>query len=167
MELKDDTLIIKPFELRDALAHLAGEDAEQIRWVSGAKSTMESVEDWIRRNQEFSKSDGPVFNFAVWAGGQLVGMVEANTDVQQAEGIQKGDANISYAIYPKFRGKRYATMAVHLMLEYLKQRTLKRAVLRIKAGNIGSLRIPIACGFQEIEEIDTKEGKMLMFVKPL
>lgn len=80
---------------------------------------------------------------------------------------KKGDANISYAIHPKFRGKRYATMAVHLMLEYLKQRALKRAVLRIKAGNISSLRIPIACGFQEIGEIDTKEGKMLMFVKPL
>jgi len=49
MELKNDTLTLRPFELRDAVAHLSGEDAEQIRWVSGGKSTVESVEDWIRK----------------------------------------------------------------------------------------------------------------------
>src|SRR3989338_2694034 len=108
LEFTDGVISLKPFELEDALAHLAGEDEEQQKWLSEGKSSLESVEKWIKKNLEYWKNDGPVFNFAIWVNGNLVGMVEANTDIKKVEGMKDGQANVSYGIYPQYRGKGYA-----------------------------------------------------------
>ncbi len=163
----EEVIEIKPFQLEDAETHLANEDAEQQRWISGGQSTLESVQNWIKKNQESWNNGGPVFNFALRINGELVGMVEANVDRNQVEGLEEGDANISYALYPKARGKGYATKAVNFLVDYLKNKGIKRAVLRIDKDNAPSLKIPLACGFQEAGEIDTSEGRMLIFRKEL
>lgn len=167
-QLIDGTIILKPFELEDAAAHLAGEDIEQETWLSGGKSTLESVQTWISKNQEYWKNDGPIFNFAVWVNEKLVGMVEANTDKERVEGMEDGQANISYGIYPEYRGKGYAIKAVNLLLGFIKSKGLEQALIRINPTNIKSLSIPIKCGFKEIGEIKIKEGNVLrLFVKNL
>jgi RimJ/RimL family protein N-acetyltransferase len=94
-------------------------------------------------------------------------MVEANIDYEKIEGLQKGDANISYGLYPEARGKGYATRAVNMITEFLRQKGVERVVLRINPDNPNSLKIPVNCGFQSAGEIMTKEGKMLMFSKKL
>jgi RimJ/RimL family protein N-acetyltransferase len=167
IERLDKEVSIEPFNLEDAETHLANEDADQQRWISGGQSTLESVQNWIKKNQEYWQNGGPVFNFALRINGELVGMVEANIDKNQVEGLEEGDANISYALYPKARGKGYATKAVNFLVEYLKKMGLKRAVLRIDKDNAPSLKIPLACGFEEAGEIDTSEGRMLIFRKNL
>lgn len=168
IKITDGIIILKPFELEDAPLHLAGEDLEQQKWVSGGESTLENVEKWIAKNQEYWKNDGPVFNFAVWVEGKLVGMVEANTDAQKVEGLGEGQANISYGIYPNYRGKGYAAGAVNLLLEFLKEKGLAQAVIRANPENVNSLKIPFKCGFKETGEMKTKEGETLkIFVKVL
>lgn len=168
MELNDKVIILKPFTLADAEAHLAGEDEEQIRWLGeGHKSTIESVKNWIQNSQKSWNGGGTVFVFAIWSieDCRLVGMVEANTEYEKIEGLQKGDVNISYAIYPDARGRGYASRAVSLVMNFLKKKQFARSVLRISPDNINSLKIPNTFGFENTGEIITKEGKMILFVK--
>ena len=168
IELISGTITLKPFEIKDAPAHLAGEDLEQQKWLSGGKSTLENVEKWIAKNQEFWKNDGPVFNFAVWFGGKLIGMVEANIDAQKVEGLQPGQANISYGIYLDYRGKGLVVVAVNLLLDFLKQKGIKQASIRVNPENVASLKIPIKCGFKEAGEMTTKKGEVFkIFIKDL
>ncbi len=166
--LTDGVIILKPFELKDAPLHLAGEDLEQQKWVSGGERTLESVEKWIRKNQEYWKHDGLVFNFAVWADGKLIGMAEANTDIKKVEGMKEGQANISYGIYPDYRGRGYAPRAVNVLLDFLKSKGIAQAIIRANPENVNSLKIPVKCGFQENVEMKTKDGEVLkFFVKDL
>ena len=166
MEFTDGIITIKPFELADTAEHLRNEDEEQIRWISGGKSTEESVRNWITETREEWKRGGPAFTFAVWAEGEIIGMVEANTKTD-VEGIMEGDANISYAIYPAWRGKGYAKRAVNLIVEFLKQKNLKRAVIRVLPENVNSVRVPLTCGFNEERTVETKEGRMIVYRKSL
>src|SRR3989344_6897400 len=164
MKSTDNTIILKPFKVKDAPMHLAGEDADQQRWVSGGKSTLETVEAWIKKNQEYWNNNGPVFNFAIWdvQSHELLGMIEANIDPNKVEGIQEGDANISYGLYPKARSKGYITKAVALIEKFLKEKGLEHAVMRINKENISSLKVPERCGYQETGKITTKDGEELV-----
>lgn len=168
MNLMDGIITLRPFVLADAKAHLAGEDSEQIKWLSGGKSTLEDVKNWITKNQNYWENDGPIFNFAVVAEDKLVGMIEANTDYESLEGVEVGDANISYGLYPPSRGKGYTTKAMNLLVGFLKDKGVKRAVIRVDPGNIDSLKVPERLGFNKTEIITTKDGETLqIFVKNL
>ena len=50
--LTDGVILLRPQTAKDAAGHLAGEDEEMARWVSGGKSTRATVETFIRNNQE-------------------------------------------------------------------------------------------------------------------
>jgi RimJ/RimL family protein N-acetyltransferase len=171
IRLSDGIVTIRPFILEDAQAHLAGEDEEQVKWLSGGKSTLESVQKWIEENTgSWRRGGGPLYNFAVEDAEtrKLIGMVEASTDTSIA-GIKEGDANISYALYPDARGKGYVTKAVTLLLDFLKSRGIKRAVIRVDLKNTASANVPARLGFTKIEGIiQTEEGHSLsMFIKEL
>lgn len=170
MELTDGTIILRPFRLEDAEAHLAGEDKEQIKWLSGGEGTLDGVRAWIKRNQINWQNNGPIFNFAIWekATCRLVGMVEVNTDYQSIEGISKGDANISYGLYPNARGKGYASRAVKLVTDFLKTKRIKRSVIRVNPKNEASIEVPRKLGYEKISRITTKKHEILdIYVKNL
>jgi hypothetical protein len=114
LELTDGKILLRHFRLVDAESHLAGEDAEQVRWLSGGRGTLPGVLAWIEGNQRHWQVAGPVFNFAIVHAhtGTLLGMVEANTDYLRIAGLHEGDANISYGLYPCARGHGYASRAV-------------------------------------------------------
>lgn len=163
MELTDGTIVLRPFRLKDAEAHLAGEDKGQIRWLSGGKGTLESVKAWIRRNQINWQNNGPIFNFAIWdkTTHSLVGMVEANTDYQNIEGVSQGDANISYGLYLTARGKGYASRAVKLVTDFLKTKRIKRSVIRVNPENEASVRVARRLGYEKVKKISTKKHEIL------
>lgn len=166
-KLSDGVIALRPFTLEDAKEHLEGEDEEQIKWLSGGKSTLAGIKKWIEKNQGHWEKDGPVFAFAVLdRENKLIGMVEANTDYKHFEGNIEGDANVSYGLYPFARGKGYAARAVGLLTKFLKDKGLKRAVIRIDPENENSQKVPIRCGFVKTGQIRTKKGeKFLIFVK--
>lgn len=167
--LTDGVVNLQPFSLEEAETHLLSEDNEQEKWLSGGKSTLSSVQEWIKNNQEHWKNDGPVYNFAIWSTAEnlLVGMVEANVAYREIPGLLPGDANISYGIYPQARGNGYSTRAVNLICGFLKKKGIDRAVIRIDPENVWSLKIPIACAFQEIDRLSTPEGNFIIFAKDL
>jgi RimJ/RimL family protein N-acetyltransferase len=170
LELTDNIVLLRPFLLKDAEEHLAGEDEAQRRWLSGGKSTIETVRNWIQRNLEYWQQDGPIFTFAIVEAKThaLIGMVEANTEDERVEGIQKGEANISYGLYPFARGKGYASRAINLMLGFLQRKGLQAAIIRVDPGNVDSLKIPLRCGFQELAVVQTSDQRnLVIFRKPL
>jgi RimJ/RimL family protein N-acetyltransferase len=170
IELTDGKILLRPFKLEDAEAHMAGEDDEQVKWLSGGKGTLEGARAWIEKNQKYWEEDGPVFNFAIWNknSNKLVGMVEANTDPGRIEGIQEGDANISYGLYPEARSKGYTLKAVDLMINFLKSKGIKRAVIRVNPENEASVKVAERLGFEGAGQIKTKNGEVLdVYIKRL
>ncbi|MBT2520000.1 GNAT family N-acetyltransferase [Arthrobacter sp. ISL-28] len=93
--------------MEDVDRHLAGEDAELVRWFSGGISTRQSVEEYIRRCMDQWEAGGPVHAFGVRAGlGELVGTIEVQFDQPY---LQPGTVNISYGLQPAWRGRGIAT----------------------------------------------------------
>jgi RimJ/RimL family protein N-acetyltransferase len=167
-ELADGEIALRPFELEDAEDHLAGDDDEQARWLGG-KSTEESVRSWIQRNQEHWKNDGPIYNFAIiGTEGRIAGMVDANTDHTENDGVEEGDANVSYAIYPHARGKGYATKAIRLLEGFMAYKGVKRSVIRVPPENTASIGVPVRLGYEDEGSITSKDSDELrVFVKDL
>ncbi len=167
-ELSDGEVVLRPMTLEDAPAHLAGEDEEQVRWLSGGVSTQESVRAWIRANLDSWETGGPRRNFGVRAvaRGDLVGMVEANLDVA---GLAPGVANVAYALYPRARHRGLATRAVRLLCEYLPSAGVAHtAVIQVEHGNRASLALPPRAGFQPVGVWRAPDGRILAtFVRRL
>jgi RimJ/RimL family protein N-acetyltransferase len=169
-QISDARVQIRPFTQDDVLAHVAGDDPEQIKWLSGGPSTVEGTSAWIARNQEYWQKGGPVFNFAVvdLTSGRLAGMVEANIDWQRLDGLEDGDANISYGLYPAFRGQGIISHAIRLLESFLKQQGVKRTVIRVEPDNEASLTVPLKHGYIESDPITTSDDtRMRLFRKEL
>lgn len=170
-ELTGCEIILRPFQLDYAEAHLAGDDEENVRWLSGGVSTIETVRNWILRNREAWENDGPVYSFAVFEAKtkRQVGMVEANSNPAQVAGLVKGEVNISYNIYPFARGKGYATKAVNLILTFLKEKGFKTALILVNPENKKSLGVAGRAGFTRIGENNPQPGeeRLVVFKKKL
>lgn len=165
-ELTNGTISLRPYTLADAHYHLTHEDAETEKWLSGGKSTIESVTSWIQRNAESWAAGGPVFNFAVVDQlDTLLGMVEARPIDASAFNTQEGDMNISYGIYPEARGKGYAVEGVKLIMQFLKNVGFKRAIIRVNPENTASLSVPRKLGFEELK--DESKDELIAFGKVL
>ena len=165
-KLTNGTLSLRPFTLDDAEYHLTHEDSETEKWLSGGKSTLESVTAWIQKNAESWANGGPVYNFAVTdASKTLIGMVEARPIDRTVFNLQDGDMNISYGIYPKARGNGYAAQAVQLLMQFLKEHGFKRAIIRINPDNTASLSVPRTLGFEKLQ--GESKDELIAFGKTL
>jgi RimJ/RimL family protein N-acetyltransferase len=167
-ELTDGVVTLRLMTPADAERHLAGEDEPTARFLSGGRSTMETVLAGIERKRESWESSGPVRSFGIClaAAGTLVGMVEAN---MAAPGFHPGVANISYGLYPDARGHGYATRAVDLLMRYLVDKTdTVVAAIQVHPENLASARLPGRLGFRFLGDRVTPEGeRMLTWAKSL
>ena len=168
IELTDGVLTLRPLALEDAAAHLAGEDGATARFLSGGESTLQTVGDWIARNRESWRTNGPIRSFGVReaSADRLVGMVEANLDL---DGVRPGVANITYGIHPGSRGRGFAARAVVLLLEYLRTHTdTAVGMIQVEAENLPSIRIAERAGFRYVGRRVTEPGRCpLTFVRRL
>jgi hypothetical protein len=64
-ELTDGVVTLRPMTPADAELHLAGEDEPTVRFLSGGRSTMETVLAWIERNRVSRETSGPVRSFGI------------------------------------------------------------------------------------------------------
>jgi hypothetical protein len=62
-KLMDGVIFLRPQTAKDAADHLAGEDEEMAKWVSGGRGTPATVETFIRNNQESWRNGGPRRSF--------------------------------------------------------------------------------------------------------
>ena len=143
-ELSDGVIAIHPLRPEDAGAHLAGEDAETARWLSGGVSDIAGTRRWIERSTHHWRDDGPTFVFGIWQlePRALVGMIEANTDHRQLDAVPEDGANISYGLHSRVRGRGYMPRALALLEGFLRDLGVGVAVIRVDPENEASLRVP-------------------------
>ena len=165
-KLTDGVIFLRPLNVEDAADHLAGEDDEMAKWVSGGRGTPATVEAFIRNNQESWRSGGPrralgIFNCE---SNRLLGFIEVNL----ARLVEPGQVNVSYGVFPQWRRQGVALRAINLMDEYLRTATESRQmVLRIAPGNIASLKLAEKSGFTFCGLFDEPEGRMARYVRAL
>jgi RimJ/RimL family protein N-acetyltransferase len=149
-ETSDDVplVVLRHFRADDALTHLRGEDEATTRWLSGGVSTMESVTRWIQLTQDNWTSGGPRFTFAIETPvGELVGMIEINIDYSHFAGLEPGDANVSYGLYPEYRGRGLASSALLKVRDFMISKGVQRAIIRVEPENVDSVRLAERCGY--------------------
>ncbi len=169
IEITYNLIYLRPFSQEYAEEHLAGEDEEQVKGLSDGKSTIQRVRQWIEKNQKHWDKGGPIFNFAIFTvSNEVIGMIEANTDYKEVDGLEASEANIAYGLYTKARGKGYASKPVELVTTFLAKKGYKQAIIRVSTENQASLKVPIRCGFVENQVIVTRNNeKLVRFIKPL
>ena len=143
-DLNDGEVRLSPLGLADVAPHLAGEDAELVRWLSGGVGTLHSVEDFIRRRMAQWESGGPVHAFGIRTGQDLAGTIEVQFDQPY---LKAGEVNLSYGLYPQWRGRGLATRAVNLAGIHAAGQGAVRAVIRTETGNVLSAAVARRAGY--------------------
>jgi RimJ/RimL family protein N-acetyltransferase len=162
--LTDGVISLRPLTAEDAADHLAGEDEEMARWVSGGQSTPATVEAFIRNNQESWRIGGPRRAFGVFdcVTNRLIGFIEVNL----ARLVKPGQVNVSYGMFPQWRRKGLALRAIDLMDEYLRTSTeARQMVLRIAPENHASLKLAEKAGFAFCGLFDEPKGCLARYVR--
>lgn len=146
--LGDEVVSLRCLEVGDSAAMLAGEDDDQVRWLNeGHRSEPVRQQAWIVRNQHEWRTGGPRRHWGIRdrASGELAGTVEVHLALPE---LPAGTVNLSYAVFPAWRGRGYAARAIRLVCGWLTVATeADTAVLRIDAANAPSLRVARDAGF--------------------
>ena len=162
----DGVVALRPFTIEDADVHFDGEDDEMVRWLSGGRSTRERTRRWMQGLVETVPFSTPRTALAISdaATGVAAGFIEANLDLP---GVAPGVANISYGIYPRYRGRRWAARAVNLMTGLLDGRACI-AMIQIEPQNARSLAVAEQAEFSFVGSRVTPDGEeMSTFTKHL
>lgn len=165
-KLTDGVIFLRPLNAEDAADHLAGEDEEMAKWLSGGRSTPAAVDAFIRNNQESWRNGGPRRAFGVFncASNRLIGFIEVNL----ARIVEPGQVNVSYGVFRQWRRQGVALRAINLMDEYLRTATeARQMVLRIVPENIASLKLAEKAGFIFCGVFDEPEGRMIRYVRDI
>ncbi len=165
-KLTDGVIFLGPLRTEDAADHLAGEDDEMAKWVSGGRSTLASVEEFILNNQESWQTGGPRRAFGIFDCGshRLLGFFEVNL----TRLVGPGQVNVSYGVFREWRRQGVALAAINLMDEYLRTATdTRQMVLRIAPANTPSLRLAEKAGFTFCGLFDEPEGRMARYVRDI
>jgi RimJ/RimL family protein N-acetyltransferase len=150
----------------NAVEHLAGEDDEMVKWLSGGRSTPASVEKAILNLQQNWQSGDPGWAFGVFdcATNRLVGLVEVNL----ARMVEPGQVNVSYGVFRPWRRQGLAVPTINLMNQHLRTATeARQIVLRIAPANLASLKFAEKAGFTFRGLFDEPEGRMARYVRAI
>jgi len=165
-KLTDGVIFLRPLTAEDAADHLAGEDEDMAKWVSGGRSTPATVEAFIRNSQENWRSGGPRRAFGVFdcVTNRLVGFIEVNLTLL----VEPGQVSVSYGVFRQWRRRGLALRAIDLMDEYLRTATeARQIVLRIAPANTASLKLAEKAGFTLRGLFDESEGPMVRYVRDI
>ena len=162
----DGVVALRPFTIEDADVHFDGEDDEMVRWLSGGRSTRERTRRWMQGLAETASFSTPRTALAISdaSTGVAAGFIEANLDLP---GVAPGVANISYGIYPNYRGRMWAARAVKLMTGLLDGRACI-AMIQIEPQNVRSVAVAEQAEFSFVGRRVTPDGdEMSTFTKHL
>jgi RimJ/RimL family protein N-acetyltransferase len=98
-------------------------------------------------------SDNPSPTACIIAGGQVVGWVDYEHDVDH-DWLGDGEVNVGYFVFAEHRGNGYATGAVELLVQQLARDTqFSAATLLIDPENEASLAVAVRCGFSRQDDV--------------
>lgn len=151
---------LRPLTNGDVEAHIAGEDPEVIRWLSGVPSTDASTRRHFAVLAENASTGEGKRGFGIWCDDQLAGYIDFDPDAEDLPAA--GDINIAYAVHPWARGQGVATSAVLLVCNYLAAEAAgKRAIIRADARNTASQGVAVRSGFRRIADAAPAGGYVL------
>lgn len=109
----DGVVRLRPLDVGDAGAQVAGEDDAMIRWLSGGRSTLAGQRRSLRRTRAAWDRRDPVFDLGVElvGSGALVGTLRLHAGLDV---LRPGEVNVSYGLYPPWRGRGLASRALAL-----------------------------------------------------
>ncbi|MFE5614438.1 GNAT family N-acetyltransferase [Streptomyces sp. NPDC056524] len=160
VKMSDGIITLSPLRLDDAEAHLAGEDEQLVRWLSGGPGTREGVEAYIRHCREQWDTAGSLRAFGVRVGADetLAGTIDLRF---AAEGLSPGQVNVAYGLYPSWRGRGLATRAVLLVSRYAADEGGQEAVIRVEPENAASAAVAQRAGFSPGKHMHGVDGTRL------
>lgn len=166
IESTDDVVTLRPLWQADAAEHLAGQDTEIIRWLSGGPSTLETVRGYIQRAETMWSAGGPIFTFGIRATNReaLAGTI----DVQlQRPYAAPGQANLAFGLYPAWRGQGLASRAVLLAVCCLREHTeAEQALIRAAPVNTSSCAAARRAGFHFVgKELTDSQEELEWFLR--
>lgn len=146
MVIEAGTFRLRPLTLADADEWLAGEDDEMRRWFEFPRpSTRADVVRAIEAWSESWRAGGPVRKWAIvdTASGAIAGGVELRPI--------RGDLNLSYEVFPRWRRRGLASQAARLALDYAANELNAACVLvRILPDNAASLGVARRLGAERV-----------------
>ncbi len=166
-ELTDGVIVLSAMTLEDVPALVAGEDDELVARLSGGPSTPATAQRYVEactadwRGDWYRAGAGLSWGIRDAATSCLAGTAEIQLRFSE---LEAGAANLSYGVFPAWRGRGYAGRAVELMCEFLTARTTASlAVLRIDRDNAASLRVAEGCGFRPSQQLAPRGASMRWF----
>nr|WP_255426877.1 GNAT family N-acetyltransferase [Pseudonocardia sp. C8] len=153
--MADGVVVLSPLRWDDVEPHLAGEDAELIRWLNGGPGNLATVRAHVRRAIERWADDGPKLSFGIriTGGAVLAGTIDADLDPAARR------AGLAYGIYPAYRRRGLATRAVRLAARYLGERgDVDRISIDVDPDNVPSIGVARRAGFRFVRHVQDDEG---------
>ena len=164
--ISDQVIQLRPLSADDAQAHLAGCDRAIMRSIGsvGRRPTEAQVRQWLTRNATAWSCGGPVVDLGIEdkATGVLCGIV----GMQRAlDYLEPGQVNLTYSLYPMWRGRGYATRAVRLAMALAPAGAdVDQFAIRAAAWNVESIRVAERLGFVRSHTSDDKHGRLEWFI---
>jgi RimJ/RimL family protein N-acetyltransferase len=158
--------LLRPLQAEEAAHHLAGEDDEIAKWLSGGRSTLGNVQDYITRCHENWRNNGPLRAFGVFdcRTGQLIGSIEANL----AYILEPDQVNVSYSVFPEWRGQGVTLRVLDLMGKYLAEATdVRQMILRIAPANTSSVKLAAKAGCVFLGVFNEPNGTFARYARDL
>ncbi|WP_329594923.1 GNAT family N-acetyltransferase [Streptomyces sp. NBC_01005] len=157
LNLSDGVVVLSPLRLDDVDAHLAGEDELLVRWLSGEPATRAGTEAYFRHCIEQWATCGPLRALGIRTAAQrtLVGYIDLRFDV---EGLEPGQVNISYVLYPAWRGQGLVSRAVRLICRYAAAEGATQGVIRVDPENYASAAVARRSGFTYDKQLLEADG---------
>ncbi|GAB2604319.1 GNAT family N-acetyltransferase [Pseudactinotalea suaedae] len=145
---------LRPLTESDVQAHNDGEDAETVRWLTGAPGTPDSTARHIAMLAENAVRGQGQQGFGVWLEDRLAGYVDYNPAVD--DGLEPGEVNITYATHPWARGRGVAVAAVQLLCDRMAEHAEgSHAAIRVDPENHASVRVAEKAGFTLAREVES------------
>lgn len=156
----DSAVLLRPLNAADGAAHFAGCDQEAFDRLSGGqRSTLAEMAAWADSNGQAWAAHSPVVDLGIIdrASGQLAGCVGIQRNLDY---LQDGEVNLTYLIYPPWRGQGYATRAVVLAMDVAGEPgDVNRFIIRASPDNPASLSVARRAGFNYSHATDDEHGR--------
>lgn len=168
LPLTDGVVTLRRQQPDDLEAHLAAVDREQMQWLwePGDRELYEAMTPEERRSHQLrhlhashdSFGLGPKWSWSVdLADARYVAYVDCDLANNH---VPVGQANISYACSPEYRGRGYTSRAVRLACDFLRQRTpAQEAHILVDLDNVASIRVARAVDAIVVETFVNEHGR--------
>ncbi len=160
--LKDDRIGLRPLAATDTEAHLAGcDDAIIERLGGGEPSSRGQIQAWLETHAHAWVSAGDVVDLGIedLGSGLLCGCVGMQRGLEY---LTTAQVNLTYALYPRWRGHGYATRAVRLAMRAAQTRDpVVEFVIRAAPDNPESIAVAERAGFERSGHTNDAHGELI------